>query len=41
MYLDVGDDISDVIMVGGVHTPINKDECCFDETTCLIYGELQ
>ena len=41
MYLNVGEDISDMMLVGGVHTPINKDESTFFGTNPLIYGELQ
>ena len=39
MYLNVGEDISDMMLVGGVHTPINKDESTFLGTNPLIYGE--
>ena len=41
MYLNVGNDISDTMMMGGVHTPINKDEGGFKGTNPLIYGEVQ
>ena len=41
MYLNVGEDISDMMLVGGVHTPINKDESTFLGTNPLIFGELQ
>lgn len=41
MYLNVGDDISNMMRVDGVHTPINKDESGFDEKNPLNYGEVQ
>ena len=41
MYLNVGKDILDMMMVGGVLTPINKDECGFDEIYFLIDVEVQ
>ena len=41
MYLNVGEDISDTMRVGGVLTPINKDESSFKGTNPLIYGEVQ
>ena len=39
MYLNVGEDISDTMMVGGVPTPINKDESVSKGTNHLIYGK--
>ena len=41
MYLNVGEDISDTMRVGGVLTPINKDESSFKGTNPLLYGEVQ
>ena len=41
MYLNVGEDISDMMLVGGVHTPINKDKSTFLGTNPLIYRDLQ
>ena len=41
MYLNVGSVILDMMMMGGVPTPINKDERVSKETNRLIYGEVQ
>ena len=37
MYLNVGEDISDMMLVGGVHTPINNDEGCLNGTNPYVY----